>query len=122
MLVLIFAILAPVLLLSISVKYQAWSHQRMWPYYYASMSYLAQVVLMVVGARLVLSRIKSRGMHAAIALLCIFGAMLLTLGIRAVNRESEWVLRQHTFAHIDEYRAWMETQPSVRDAIRPGKR
>jgi hypothetical protein len=117
-----FAIVAPILLLSISLKNQWWSHQRMWPYYYSSMSYLAQVVTLVVGATLVLPWIKSRRVRTAVGLLCLLFSGVLTLSIRAVNRESEWLLRQHTFGHVDEFRSWMNSQPEVRAAVRPGGR
>jgi hypothetical protein len=94
-----YALFAPNLLLALTPKYQGWAHQRMWPYYYSWMSYLAIVLLLALGAvrlqrALPVGRVRIAG---RLALAVLAGA--ITLGIRATSREALAQLRQHPFSH-----------------------
>lgn len=102
-----FAAFAPNLLLALTVKYQAWAHQRMWPYYYTSMSYLAWLVLLVgVGAGL-LAALRNAAAHRTVRVALAAGVIAAAIGVSAANHEAAGLLLRHTFIHMVEYRQWM---------------
>ena len=103
---LLFAAFAPNLVLAVTVKYQGWSHQRMYPYYYTSMSYLAWVVLLAAAAADALDALRhAAGRRVAGASIAV-GVFVLALGVNASNREAAALLRHHPFYHMSEYRRW----------------
>ena len=101
-----FAAFAPNLLLSFTVKYQEWAHQRMWPYYYTSMSYLVWVVLLVSAALAVLASIRPGMARNTARAGLVLVVTLAALGVGAANREASAQLKRHTFYHMLEYQRW----------------
>ena len=101
-----FASFAPNLLLALTVKYQMWAHQRMWPYYYTSMSYLAWVVLLVGAAFGLLNLVRREAAWRAGRAVLAAAVTIATVGISGANREAAALLRRHTFFHMNQYRQW----------------
>lgn len=96
---LLFAAYAPNALLALTPKYQIWAHQRMWPYYFSSMSYLAWIVLGVGwavaayrGTRSPLPRRILRGLFTGLAI-------LLVLTAASVTKQSVVILKANPFVH-----------------------
>jgi hypothetical protein len=104
--VLFFAAFAPNLVLSLTSKYQVWAHQRMWPYYYTSMSYLVWVVLLVNMLSRALSLIPAARGRRAAGVSVAAAAALLAIGIASANREAVNLLRKHPFDHMENYVKW----------------
>jgi hypothetical protein len=104
---LLFAAFAPNLLLALTVKYQMWAHQRMWPYYYTSMSYLAWVVLLVGGGVALVDAIPNPAARRVVRVALAAGVLVAAVGVGAANREAAALLRRHTFFHWNEYRQWL---------------
>lgn len=110
--VLIFAVLAPNLILATTVKYQGWAHQRMWPYYYSSMSFLAWIVLGAVALRVGLNTISGRAARLGAKALSVILLMVAALAVQGANREAAGLLREHRFDHITDYRQHFRDLPS----------
>lgn len=91
-----FMVFAPNLLLSLTKKYQAWTYERMWPYYYSWMSYLALVMILVV----VLDRIRDApGGKKTLAFAIALAVALLAAVSAATSRESTDFFREYRFDH-----------------------
>lgn len=99
---LLFAAFAPNFLLACTYKYQMWSHQRMWPYYYTSMSYLAWVVLLVGAWLRLMDYVRNYSLRRACWALMAVGA----IGVGAANNQAVTMLRKHPFYHMSQYREW----------------
>lgn len=110
--VLIFAVLAPNLVLATTVKYQGWAHQRMWPYYYSSMSFLAWILLGAITVRAGLNAIPSRAARAVATALVVILLMVTALAVQGANHEAAGLLRAHRFDHMHDYRLHFRELPS----------
>lgn len=97
-----FVIIAPNLLLSITPKYQIWAQQRMWPYYYSSMSFQGIVALMTVGIAGI-SQGFSGSRRSQIAAMLAIGVSLLAASSAATTREATTLFRKFRFDHSDTH-------------------
>ena len=100
---LIAAAYAPNLLLAATIKYQGWAQQRMWPYYYSSMSYLAWMVFFVTGIGSALSALRRPGGHAIGRALAAGLAVVIALSVFSSSREALAYLRREPLHHIKGY-------------------
>jgi hypothetical protein len=123
---LVFAAFAPNLLLAMTPKYQIWAHQRMWPYYYTSMSFSAWVVLLVLGADAILARMLRPACRRAVRLAIATLATMAIIGTAATSRQAVTLLRQRPFDDFSDYRRWLVERglvppgPSApKDAVAP---
>lgn len=101
--VLLAAAYAPNLLLAATIKYQGWAQQRMWPYYYSSMSYLAWIVFLVTGAGILLAKLRSPGPRTAARTLAAVLAAVVALSVYTSSREAAAYLRRAPLHHIKHY-------------------
>ncbi len=107
---LVFAAYAPNVLLAITMKYQEWAHQREWPYYYTSMSFIAWTVLgaVLAGGLLRRTRGRTRGcVQTALAVL----AFVLALGSNAAGRQAVAFMRHHPYFFQVDFRAHLPGPP-----------
>lgn len=95
----IFAVFAPNFLLALTHKYQMWAHQRMWPYYYSSMSFMAWNLLLVVACLLLVRRAYSRYIRYAIGVTVLVFSFVAALSIAASNRRAAASLEKEIFYH-----------------------
>lgn len=94
---------APNLLLAATIKYQGWAQQRMWPYYYSAMSYLAWIVLGVTGTSIFLSRLQNPAGRAVGRLGAAGLATVIALSVYVSSLEAVGYLRQEPLHHIKGY-------------------
>lgn len=108
---LIFAAYAPNLLLALTMKYQQWAHQREWPYYYTSMSFIALTVLGAVLAGALLRRTRGRTRACVQAALAVL-VFVLALGSNAAGRQAVAYMRHHPYFFQVDFRAHLPGAPS----------
>ena len=102
---LVFAAFASNLILASTVKYQAWAHQRMWPYYYSGMSYLAWVALISVGVSEMARFARSHAWLLTGRIAVVLTLSLAALSVEGANRQAIALLSSRRFDHIESYRA-----------------
>ena len=94
---------APNLLLAATIKYQGWAQQRMWPYYFSTMSYLAWMVFLVNGSEGLLSSLRRPGWRATGRAIVAGLTVVIALSVFASSAEALGYLRQQPLAHIKDY-------------------
>jgi hypothetical protein len=102
---LLFAVHAPNLLMSGTVKYQEWALQRMWPYYSSGMSYLAWTALGAVGI-FALARGAWGGRPVPARAFAATALVVLAASVFGANREAAAYLQAHRFDHMLQYRQY----------------
>ena len=101
--VILAAAYAPNLLLAATIKYQGWAQQRMWPYYYSAMSYLAWIVLLVTGTGVLLAALRGPAGRVTGRVLATGLAVIIALSVFASSREALGYLRRQPLHHIKGY-------------------
>lgn len=108
---LVFAAYAPNVLLALTMKYQEWAHQREWPYYYTSMSFIAWTVLGAVLAGGLLRRTRGRTRASVQTALAVL-AFVLALGSNAAGRQAVAFMRHHPYFFQVDFRAHLPGPPN----------
>lgn len=101
--VILAAAYAPNLLLAATIKYQGWAQQRMWPYYYSAMSYLAWIVLLVTGTGVMLAALRGPAWRVTGRALATGLAVVIALSVFSSSREALGYLRRQPLHHIKGY-------------------
>ena len=89
-------VFSPNLLLSLTEKYQNWAYEKMWPYYCSWMSYIAFIMILIVGMDYLRARL---GQNRSIALFLALVITWVAAVSAATSRESSDFFREYRFDH-----------------------